>query len=57
MLTPYRKILFPFLAAIMLVASAGVLTACDDDNAAEQTGEKIDEGLNDAKRAVEDATD
>lgn len=57
MSTTYRKFLYPFFAASLIVMSAGVLSGCEDEGAAEEAGEKIDEGLNDAKRAVEDAAD
>lgn len=33
------------------------LVACDDDGPVEEAGEKVDEAINDAGRAVEDATD
>jgi len=43
--------------AAMVLATAMPLTACDDNDSGSQIGEKIDEGVNDSKRAIEDATD
>lgn len=43
--------------AAMVLATALPLTACDDKDSGSQIGEKIDEGVNDTKRAIEDATD
>jgi len=57
MSTTYRKILFPFFAASLLFVTAGALTGCEEEGPAEQVGEKIDEGLNDAARAIKDAAD
>jgi hypothetical protein len=45
------------LAAFLIVSAAPLLAACDDKGPAERAGEKIDEGVKDTKRAVEDATD
>lgn len=57
MLNTYRKALLPFLTVGVLLMSTAVLTGCDEKGPAEQAGEKIDEGLNDASRAVKDAAD
>jgi hypothetical protein len=57
MSTTYRKILFPFFAASLLFVTAGALTGCEEEGPAEEVGEKIDEGLNDASRAIKDAAD
>ena len=44
--------------ALLLGLSGGVLSACQEEKGPlERTGEKIDEQVNDTKRAVEDATD
>jgi hypothetical protein len=43
--------------AAMVLSTALPLTACDDKDSGSQVGEKIDEGVNDTKRAIEDATD
>lgn len=43
--------------AAMLLATAVPLSACDDKDSGSQLGEKIDEGVNDTKRAIKDATD
>lgn len=40
-----------------LVALALTLSACEEQGPAEELGEKIDESLNDANRAVKDAVD
>ena len=45
------------LAAFLIISAAPLLSACDDKGPAEKVGERIDEGLKDTKRAVEDATD
>ena len=46
------------LMAVLLVGSTLGLAACDEtEGPAEQVGEAIDEGAQDAKRAVDDATD
>ena len=45
------------IALGIVVAGLG-LTACDaSDGPAEQAGEKVDEAIQDTKRAVDDATD
>ncbi len=44
------------LAATVL-ATALPLIACEDKDSGSQIGEKIDKGINDTKRAIEDATD
>ena len=45
------------MAVLMLGGSLG-LAACDEaDGPAEQIGAAVDEAANDAKRAVQDATD
>ncbi|HEU0071178.1 MAG TPA: hypothetical protein VFS04_07780 [Alphaproteobacteria bacterium] len=42
----------------MVLSTAVPLAACDDgDKGGSQIGERIDEGVNDTKRAIEDATD
>lgn len=51
-----RKFMAPLFAA-SVVMSTLALAACDQDGPAEEVGEKIDEGINDAKRAVKDAAD
>jgi hypothetical protein len=43
--------------AAMMLSLALPLTACDDKDSGSQVGERIDEGLKDGKRAIEDATD
>jgi hypothetical protein len=44
--------------AAMVLSTALPLTACDDKkDSGSQIGERIDEGVNDTKRAIEDATD
>jgi hypothetical protein len=45
--------------ALLLACSALGLPACQEEKKGpmERTGEKVDETVNDAKRAVEDATD
>ncbi len=40
-----------------LLALALTLSACEEQSPAEELGEKIDESLNDASRAVKDAVD
>jgi hypothetical protein len=46
------------LIASALILLGGVsLAGCDDKNEFEQLGEKADEAVNDASRAVDDATD
>ncbi len=51
-----HKVLLPFFLGIVLMSSAA-LTGCDSEGPAEEAGEKIDESVNDAKRAVKDAAD
>ena len=46
-----RKVLIAAFAAVFSLGIAG----CDDGTDAEEVGEKIDEQLNDAGNAVEDA--
>jgi hypothetical protein len=41
---------------LVLLPLAGALTACDD-GPAEKAGEAVDEAVDDAGRAIEDATD
>lgn len=50
---------FTRITFIVLACSAGAaaLTACDEEGPLEQAGEKADEAVNDAKRAVKDAAD
>lgn len=44
--------------AAMVLSGPIALAACDDNKGTgEQIGEHIDEGVNDTKRAIEDATD
>jgi ABC-type oligopeptide transport system substrate-binding subunit len=43
--------------AAMVLSTALPLAACDDKDSGSQIGERIDEGVNDTKRAIEDATD
>ena len=43
--------------AASIVMSTLALAGCDEDGPAEEVGEKIDEGINDAKRAVKGAAD
>lgn len=47
------------MAALMLGGTLGVAACAGDETggAAENTGEAIDEGVNDAGRAIEDAVD
>lgn len=47
------------LAVLMIGGTLGLAACAGDsrDGAAENTGEAIDEGVNDAGRAIEDATD
>jgi len=40
-----------------LVALALALSACEEQSPAEELGERIDESLNDASRALKDAVD
>lgn len=47
----------PALALLLVLAAAG-LQACEEKKGPlERAGEKVDESVNDAKRAVEDAAD
>jgi predicted small lipoprotein YifL len=46
------------MALLFLFAiAAPMLAACDDKGPMERAGERIDEGVKDTKRAIEDATD
>lgn len=47
------------MAVLMIGGTLGLASCAGDSNdgAAENTGEAIDEGVNDAGRAIEDATD
>ena len=45
------------LLLLTLSISGAALTACDNQGPLEQAGEKADEAVNDAKRAVKDAAD
>ncbi|THK40793.1 hypothetical protein E8Q33_12130 [Methylophaga sp. SB9B] len=51
---------FRFLCKILLmtfaISSVGFITACDDKGPAEEAGEAIDETVEDAGDAIEDAT-
>lgn len=40
-----------------LMLASPLLAACDDDGPAEEMGEEIDEGAEEAGDAIEDATD
>lgn len=44
-----------FLAGLLVIAFG--LSACDDKGPMEQAGEDMDEAIDDAGRALEDATD
>lgn len=44
-------------ASALAIAAAFSLTACDDKGPAEQLGEQIDESVEKAGDAIEDATD
>lgn len=56
-MTPfYRHISRAFMIGTLAFAPLA-LTACDDDGPAEDVGEKVDEGAQDTKRAIEDATE
>ena len=46
-----------FVWAAVLIPLAGALAACEDQGPAEQTGEVIDETVEDTGDAIEDATD
>lgn len=56
MSTLYRKVLLPVIAASFVIASTAMLTSCDE-GPAEKTGKKVDEQINDTKRAIQDAVD
>ena len=46
------------LMAVLMLGGVLSLAACDEaDGPAEQVGQAVDEAANDAKRAVQDATD
>tara|TARA_R110000787_G_scaffold79402_1_gene173540 strand:+ start:308 stop:475 length:168 start_codon:yes stop_codon:yes gene_type:complete len=45
------------LAILLLAAPAMALTACEEQGPLEKAGEKADEAVKDAGRAVKDATD
>ena len=49
-----QKLMAPLFAASIVMSSLA-LAGCEEDGPAEEVGEKIDESVNDAKRAVEDA--
>ncbi|MBO6947506.1 MAG: hypothetical protein JJ855_05960 [Rhodospirillales bacterium] len=51
-----QKLMAPLFAASIVMSSLA-LAGCEEDGPAEEVGEKIDESVNDAKRAVEDAAD
>lgn len=56
-MTPfYRHISRAFMIGTLALTPLA-LTACDEDGPAEEVGEEIDEGAQDTKRAIEDATD
>ena len=54
---PNRILSSAALIAGLVAISPLMLAGCDDKGPAEQVGEDIDEAANDAKRAIEDATD
>lgn len=47
----------PLLVAAAVLCAAGMLAACEEEGPAEQLGEKIDQGVEEAGDAVEKATD
>ena len=52
------KALKVLLAVVCLSGVGMAVTACDDsEGPAEQAGEKVDEAVQDTKRAIDDATD
>ncbi|MFN4283441.1 MAG: hypothetical protein ACK4NA_12460 [Alphaproteobacteria bacterium] len=51
------NILIKAALTALVLSTAVPLAACDDQGPAEQVGERIDEGVNDTQRAIEDATD
>lgn len=53
-ITDFGKIVF--VTAALGLGSLAV-SGCEEQGPAEKAGEKIDEAINDTKRAVEDATD
>lgn len=52
---------FQFLCRLLLMvfalSSVGFITACDNQGPAEKAGEALDESVEDAGDAIEDATD
>lgn len=46
-----------FVMVPVLFLGLVTLSACEEEGPLEQAGEKADEAINDAKRAVEDAKD
>jgi predicted small lipoprotein YifL len=42
---------------VLALSLGAILVGCDNKGPAERTGEKLDEAVQDTKRAVEDATD
>lgn len=56
-MTPlYRHISRAFMIGALALTPLA-LTACEDEGPAENVGEQIDEGAQDTKRAIEDATE
>jgi len=57
--TPRHLIRSLAVLPVLLVLSGACLSACQEEKKGplEKAGEKIDEKVNDTKRAVEDATD
>ncbi len=53
---PAHKLIKAALA-VMVLSTAIPLAACEEKGPAEQAGERIDEGVKDTKRAIQDATD
>ncbi|SMF14103.1 hypothetical protein SAMN06265365_10567 [Tistlia consotensis] len=52
------KRLFSLLFICTFLASGFALTGCDDhEGPAEKAGKKVDEAIQDTKRAIDDATD
>ncbi|MDO8825104.1 hypothetical protein [Methylophaga sp.] len=52
---PFR-LLSKILLMTFALSSVGFITACDDKGPAEEAGEAIDEAVEDAGDAIEDAT-
>lgn len=52
-----HKIFYPLATVCALSIGGLALAACEEEGPAEEAGEAVDEAVNDAARAVEDATD